>query len=591
MGLQNIAASAAAGTKAAVGAAAAINIVTNTTEAFLDANAQSDATGATSITAHASYGPVVAIIPIPLIGANVSLTLSSLAIAGGVSTGNAAVGGSVIVDVLTFHTHAYIGNGAKVNLNTTHGPNLHPNQSLTISATDDTAITNGAGGLGVAIGTAGIGIGIVVDVVNKDDQAYIGTSADVLMDGSVSISAITTEPVLLIAASAGGAGTVGIAGSIVVFVLDQGSDSTKGTRAFINAASIVHAGGSMTLVATDNADPANDQTQLYAGGLAFGGTAGVGVSITTLVKTTTVDASIGAGSDITAKGGAGLSVTALQTENVFILAVAGGGGGTAGVAGSASIDVMNDTTKAHIDSSSHVDATSAVAGADARHRGCGDRHDDHQGNLRGTRHRRNGGRRRRGRRRRSITKDTEAYLGSGVVATATQDVTVLATSSENILSVSAGIAAGGDVAIAVNASVSGHLARHQSLHRRRLRRVRQTAASRSSANEQTKLDAISGNLSVSGTASIGAAAGVPVIKNKQTLAYIGQGAQVTALGNDLAGLTVDDGHVHHQRHEHRVRSFHGRHQLANHQRRLQPRSDRRSAGDVFQRRRQRASAA
>ena len=99
-----------------------------------------------------------------------------------------------------------------------------------------------------------------------------------------------------------------------------------------------------------------------AGGLAFGGTAGVGVSSTTLVKSTNVLAYVGQDGEIAAHGSAGLAVSAGQTENLTTVAVAGAGAGEAGVAGSAVVNVITQETKAYIDQGTIVDATSTVAG-------------------------------------------------------------------------------------------------------------------------------------------------------------------------------------------------------------------------------------
>jgi hypothetical protein len=62
---------------------------------------------------------------------------------------------------------------------------------------------------------------------------------------------------------------------------------------------------------------------------------------------------------------------------------------------------------------------------------------------------------------------------------------------------------------------------------------------RVAANDSTDLDVIVGNLSVSGSASVGAAAAVPVV-NKTTEAFVGQNAIVNARGNGT-GLSAATG--------------------------------------------------
>jgi hypothetical protein len=53
------------------------------------------------------------------------------------------------------------------------------------------------------------------------------------------------------------------------------------------------------------------------------------------------------------------------------------------------------------------------------------------------------------------------------------------------------------------------------------------------------MNVVAGNITVSGTASVGAAAGVPVI-TKTTEAYIGQNTSVTALGTSTP-IAVETG--------------------------------------------------
>ena len=78
----------------------------------------------------------------------------------------------------------------------------------------------------------------------------------------------------------------------------------------------------MTVSAKGDAD-----LDMIAGGGSYGGTAGVGVSNTTLVKTDVVEAFIAGGSDIKSGGTTGLKVLATSTEDINTIAVGGAGGG------------------------------------------------------------------------------------------------------------------------------------------------------------------------------------------------------------------------------------------------------------------------
>ena len=357
--LQSVAASGAFSTGNAVGAAIAINIVSNTTEAYLAADTTADATGALAVTATASIVPIQVNPGISVIPPALLPSVTAAAIAGSAGAGDAAIAGSAIVQVFTLNTHAYIGQGAQVNQNpnTTSGPS----QSIMVQAEDDTTIQNGAGSLGVDVGgDVGFGIALDVEVISKDTYASIGSSANVKAGGDVTVQATTTEPIFAVAASGGVTpGEVGAAGSIVVVVLDQGSSSSEGTSASIGNDAVVHAGGNMIVAASDNADPSK-MLQLYAGGVAFGSSAGVGLATTTLVKTLVLDAHIGQNASISAGGPAGLSVTAKTQDNLKTIAVAGAGGGEAGLAGSATVNIVNETVHAFIDQGTTVVALQAA---------------------------------------------------------------------------------------------------------------------------------------------------------------------------------------------------------------------------------------
>src|SRR4029077_10377891 len=143
-----------------------------------------------------------------------------------------------------------------------------------------------------------------------------------------------------------------------------------------------------------------------------------------------------------------------------------------------------------------------------------------------------------------VTKDTEATINNLASINAFGDVTVDATSSENITSLAVGGGFGGDAAVNVNVGVSvinvttdatiagGPASTDGAI-------VTTTGNVRVAANEALSENAIGGNLSASGSAAVGAAAAVPVV-TKETHASIGDHARVNAAGGG-GGLTVKSG--------------------------------------------------
>src|SRR4029077_18100208 len=202
------------GSGTGVGAAVAVNVLEDVvTEAVIETGATINVADTLTITATASISPLQIILPI----INTGPFVTSLAIAGGAGTGSAAVGASAVVDIFALKTRAAIEDGASVNQTIAAGAS----QDITISASDDTHLVAGGGGLGISTGGSGVGVGIYVAVIDKDTRAYIGKGANVKAAGDITINAVRVERILAFAATvaAGGDGA-GVAGSIIVVVLD-----------------------------------------------------------------------------------------------------------------------------------------------------------------------------------------------------------------------------------------------------------------------------------------------------------------------------------------------------------------------------------
>ncbi len=144
-----------------------------------------------------------------------------------------------------------------------------------------------------------------------------------------------------------------------------------------------------------------------------------------------------------------------------------------------------------------------------------------------------------------LTKDTEAWIANANV-TADGDVTVQATSSEKVTSISASVALGGEAGIAGSAGVSlidvttrAFIGKDPDNSTAGAADVLASGSILVQASEATIVNAISGNFSAGGTASVGLGVTVPII-TKTTESFIGAGANVTALGLG-GGVDADDG--------------------------------------------------
>ncbi len=185
------------------------------------------------------------------------LPFSSVAIGGAVSDGKFGIGGSVIVDIFNVSTTAYVGNGTQIN----QGANTQAgiNQSFSLKASDHTQIKNIAGGLGITTGAAGIGIGVDVEILNRDVTAYVDSlttnSTKITAAQGVSIQSSTSEDIFNLTLSGGLAGKVGVGGTVAVNIITNNSVA--------GAAGTIATDGDVSISATDNST-----IQALAGGFA-----------------------------------------------------------------------------------------------------------------------------------------------------------------------------------------------------------------------------------------------------------------------------------------------------------------------------------
>ena len=302
LGLQNIALSgSASGGGAAVGGAIAVNVFPDiTTIALIDSDnganiTEVDARLGTTVSAESSLEEAPAIV-VPLVGALPKL--SAVALAGAASTGGAAVSGSIIVNVLVITTRATIAGGARVN--------QHPErlaspagggQTVSVTAHDETSITNLAGGLNFSSSGAGVGIGIDVDVVEKQVSAAIGSSAVVSAVGTITVSATSSENFHELAIDAGvSTSNAAVDGSVIVVVLNASGNPVA--RASVGGTVHATAGG-LAVTASDTFT-----TFLLAGaGAVSASSAGVAVSLIVIDRHGRVEAEILDGANLQAGGG------------------------------------------------------------------------------------------------------------------------------------------------------------------------------------------------------------------------------------------------------------------------------------------------
>ena len=329
--IDSIAGAVAGGGTTSVGASVALNTITADTNVVLSGS---------SVTA--TTGDVIA-------SAETLETITSIT-AGGAAGSSYALGGALSLTTLTTTTDASIKDRSTVTANDT----------VLVSASNDLKTFLLAGAVAGA-GTASLGASVGVLVTNNTTNAKIvnstvvgaqvrnseltgatGYTGNRTSSGSretttyygVAVVATALEKMLDIAAGAAGAGNVGVAGSVDVTSL---SDTTL---ASIDDNSTVDSFNS------DVAVLASDRTELLGigGAIAGGGTGGIGAGAdgSRIVKNTTaiIGGDVDAFYDV--------RVNANASENVTAVGGAVGGGGSAGIAGAAAIDVWTINTRASI---------------------------------------------------------------------------------------------------------------------------------------------------------------------------------------------------------------------------------------------------
>jgi len=520
---------------AGVGVAIAVNIIADVdpgeegkgldTSASVGTGAIVDATGSISVTADANLLPMN--FEIPVINQTIAVTSFAAGIAA--SGGGDAVGGSSSVNVYFIDTQAYIDDNATVTAG----------QNLTVEAKDKLTLFSAAGGLAVSGGGSGVGIGLDVGVINRSTTAWAGSGADLkASSGNLKINAESADDLTSIAATFGvGGDSVGLAASIGVQVL------LTETRAYVEDTP-AGPGGTLTAGGTLSVTAKGDLEALMIGGsVGVGNSAGIGISSTVFVHDDDVEARFG--NRNIANSGGDASISASSSEELIALTVAGSGGGTVGVSVSPTINVLTETTHAsvgrgatvnaqHVAGTPNLSVTAtdttqivSVAGSVA------------VGGTAGVGV---------GADVLSLTKDTQAFIDSGVNSQVDGNIDVSATSSERITSVAAGIAVGGTAGVSVNAGVHvldlttrayigddpdsgpGSLGAGD---------VHAGGTVRIAADDVTEMDKVAATVAIGGSAGVGAAATVTVI-DKTTEAFIGAGAKVTGDGNTV-GLSAATG--------------------------------------------------
>lgn len=426
----------------------------------------------------------------------------------GAGSNQVAVTGAFSVNVFEDTTEAGIDADARVS--TTGAVDLIASNASTAKAF--------AGGISAA-GKVGVGVASA-DIANEGvTRAALGAAARIEQSSSIAIDASSTMDLAVIAASAGAAGTAGVSGVLSLILSDNTVEATAGNGSWLRS------NGDIRIEAANTFDALG-----VAGVAGIGGTAGVGVSAGTFLIDNVTQAWAGQDANLAAAGL--ITVAAGATQDVTSVVVGGAGGGTAGVAGSAAVNVYNPVTQAWIGKDARINAGLDGAALGTRALAVGASAHTELLSIVGTVG--IGGTAGVGGAADVVVidKETAAWLGEGVIARTGAALDITAVSTEKIRSIGVGVSAGGTAGVQGSASVLV-------LDVATLASAGAGSALHSEGNlviaaeSDSDLDLLAGAIGAAGTAAVGAGAAVAVV-DKTTHAWIDDGASATALGKAAA---------------------------------------------------------
>ena len=432
--------------------------------------------------------------------------ISSAAVSGAVGN-NTAVGGAVSVDGVMNTIGANIDGASTV---TGQG-------TVSVGAADSSTINTLVGGAAISLGGAGIGAALGGNYIQNAITAGIDGSAT-SAKGDVDTTASETAGINALTVGLAGGDDAGVGGSVTVSVVSNSVTADVGTGANVQASA-----GAVNVDATDSAT-----ISATSGQVAAGGEAGVGAAATALDVDDTTTASISG--DSTVHGQTGVSVRAVASETVADFAFEGSASGTAAIGGAVTATTIKDSTSAFI---SLDDGPASAGYGVSTGTGKGTTGDVSVTALDGLELIGTAGALSLGGSvgvgvgvdAGVVKLDTEARIDAAAKVTADGNVVVDAAESEDITSISATGAGGGDVAVGVGAGVTA-------LELTTLAEISGTVTAQNNvvvtAEDDTGTVQVAGSLNGGAGVAVGVAADVGVV-TKNTSATIAGTANVTAL--------------------------------------------------------------
>ncbi len=466
--------------------------------------------------------------------ANAAQVVANVAVSAGIGTESTGVGGVLGIDLSMNKAEATIGEAAQVQAE----------GNVSVGATNDSVLVMIAGGVG---GGKEVGVGAAVGINALWNRTLASIARDAVVDAkkNIAVTADADEVAVTAVVSGAGGGKAGVAASLAFNVILADTEASVGQGVKLNTSAGFDNAEKVAISAHDDTVVVG-----VSGGGAGGGDAGVGAALDTDVVVKTVkafiaDDTVADGQVATIKADKEVSIDAAATETIVSIGAGFAGGGKAGVGGSVAIAVVANDVQAYAGKSSSIDSDgnvlikaqddttavlTAIAGAGGGTAGVG-------GSLAVA----------------TVVGGTRAYVGesahvnarglgdassvytgeTGKVTEAARGLAVTAYNTENVVTTDVSGAGGGNAGVAV--SLSGNvIANTAEAYIGRSAKINESNAA-AGAEQQVLVKAVNetvlvnnaGGAGFGGTAGVGAAVNLAVIA-KNTRAWIGNGALVNA---------------------------------------------------------------
>lgn len=333
--IQSLAGSVAVGTSAGVGGAFAYNKIGNTVTASIEDSALHRA----------------ALIDVSALE-SAKITSLSVAVAGGQT---AAVSGSISLNHIG-NPDAEDGNvvTAEIKDSTADGAA----SAASVKASDTSTIESLAGAVSVSLGSAAAGGAVADNATHNTAKASVAGSS-LQGFGSLLVEGSNSSTIKSLSAAGAGSADGAFAGSA------SSNRTANTTLSEISGSDLTGGTADVTVNALDSAI-----IQSLAGSVAVGiSAAGVGASVAVNRIANVNEARVTGKLTATGLDVLNLGVKADSLATIDTVAVAGGVGGAVGVAGSAAVNIIDNTTEAHISDGAVVESdrnATVVAESDDR---------------------------------------------------------------------------------------------------------------------------------------------------------------------------------------------------------------------------------